>query len=128
MVFYNHVILTGKVAKPPLRHYRPDGSPVVQFSLELNHQEDAPEDEKRSRIDIVAVGKLAESEPGLLQYGQRLLVEGRLQQRRWKTAEGRDLSRIEVIATDFRKVESVNPANLHSAPRTSKDPRERRKE
>ena len=41
MVSHNHVILTGKVAKPPLRHYRPDGSPVVQFSLELNHQEDA---------------------------------------------------------------------------------------
>ena len=105
MVFHNHVILTGRVAKPPLRHTRPDGSPVVQFALELNHQEGTPEDETKSRIDIVAVGKLAETEPSLLQYGHTLLVEGRLQQRRWKTAEGRDLSRVEVIATDFRKVE-----------------------
>jgi single-strand DNA-binding protein len=106
MVSYNRVILTGKVAKPPLRHYRPDGSPVVQFSLELNHEETPSVEEKRGRIDIVAIGKLAESEPGLLQYGQRLLVEGRLQERRWKTPEGRELSRIEVIATHFRKVES----------------------
>ena len=105
MVFHNHVILTGKVAKPPLRHYRPDGSSVIQFPLELNHQQDVPEDGKTSRIDIVAVGKLAELEPSLFQSGQHLLVEGRLQQRRWRTAEGRNLSRIEVIATDFRKVE-----------------------
>ena len=105
MVSYNHVILTGKVAKAPLRHYRPDGSPVIQFPLELNHQEEATREGKKSRIDIVAIGKLAESEPSLFQSGQHLLVEGRLQQRRWKTAEGRDLSRVEVIATDFRKVE-----------------------
>ena len=105
MITRNHVILTGKVAKPPLRHYRPDGSPVIQFPLELNHQEDAPRDGQKSRIDIVAVGKLAELEPTLFQSGQRLLVEGRLQQRRWKTAEGRELNRLEVVATDFRKVE-----------------------
>jgi single-strand DNA-binding protein len=105
MVSHNHVILTGKVAKPPLRHYRPDGSPVVQFSLELNDQDNPVEEERKSRIDIVAIGKLAESEPGLFECGQPLLVEGRLQQRRWKTPEGRDLSRVEVIATHFRKVE-----------------------
>jgi single-stranded DNA-binding protein len=78
---------------------------VIQFPLELNHQEEAAREGQKSRIDIVAIGKLAESEPSLFQSGQRLLVEGRLQQRRWKTAEGRDLSRVEVIATNFRKVE-----------------------
>jgi single-stranded DNA-binding protein len=105
MVTRNHVILTGKVAKPPLRHYRPDGSPVIQFPLELNHQEETPMDGQKSRVDIVAIGKLAELEPTLFQSGQRLLVEGRLQQRRWKTAEGREFNRLEVLATDFRKVE-----------------------
>jgi single-strand DNA-binding protein len=105
VAFRNHVILTGKVAKPPLRHYRPDGSPVVQFALEFNHAEDVPEKGRKSRIDIVAIGRLAEAEPGLLEYGQHLMVEGRLEERRWKTAEGRNLSRVEVIATGFRKVE-----------------------
>ncbi len=106
MVSYNHVVLTGKVARPPLRHYRPDGSPVIQFPLELNSQENPSEEEKPSRIDIVAIGTLTELEPALFQCGQQLLVEGRLQQRRWRTPEGRDLSRIEVIASHFRKVES----------------------
>jgi single-strand DNA-binding protein len=106
MVSYNHVILTGKVARPPLRHYRPDGSPVIQFPLELNSPENPSEEENPFRIDIVAIGTLTELEAALFQCGQPLLVEGRLQQRRWRTPEGRDLSRIEVIATHFRKVES----------------------
>jgi single-strand DNA-binding protein len=105
MVSQNHVILTGRVAKPPLRHYRPDGSPVIQFPLEFNPQENASGEARKSRVDIVAIGKLAELEPGFFQCGQPLLVEGRLQQRRWQTPEGRDLSRLEVIATDFRKME-----------------------
>lgn len=105
MVFHNHVILTGRVSKPPLRHHRPDGSPVLQFSLEFNHQENASGEEKKGRVDIVAIGKLAELEPGFPQCGQSLLVEGRLQQRRWQTPEGRDLSRFEVIATHFQKIE-----------------------
>ena len=109
MVSHNHVILTGRVAKPPLRHHRPDGSPVLQFSLEFSHQENASGEERKGRVDIVAIGKLAELEPDFFQCGQSLLVEGRLQQRRWQTPEGRDLSRLEVIATHFRKVDSSTP-------------------
>jgi len=105
MVSQNHVILTGRISKPPLRHYRPDGSPVVQFALEFNHPENASGEESKGRVDIVAIGKLAELEPSFFQCGQSLLVEGRLQQRRWQTPDGRDLSRLEVIATDFRKME-----------------------
>ena len=105
MVSHNHVSLTGTVAKFPLRHYRPDGSSVLQFPLEFNGMEDAPMEEPKSRVDIVAPGKLAESEPGLFQCGQRVRVEGRLQQRRWRTPEGRDVSRFEVIATSLQRSE-----------------------
>ena len=105
MVFQNHVTLTGRVSKPPLRHHRPDGSSVLQFSLEFNQQENASGDEKKSRVDIVASGKLAEFESGSLLCGQSLLVEGRLQQRRWQTPEGRNLNRLEVIATRLQKID-----------------------
>lgn len=105
MVFENHVILTGRVAKSPVRHYRPDGSPVVQFPFEFNHQENRSGEEALGRVDVVATGRLAESELSSFQCGDRIRVEGRLQQRRWQTPEGRDLSRLEVIATDFRKME-----------------------
>ncbi len=36
MLAFNRVVLTGRVATPPRYSYRPDGSPVIQFPLELD--------------------------------------------------------------------------------------------
>jgi len=117
MTFLNRVILTGKVITPPRRHYRPDGSPVIQFPLELNDSEDLPAQAphragtgqgSRNRINIVAIGKLAEFKLDLLQSGQLLMVIGKLNQRRWQTPEGKNQTRTEVIATDLRTIEEKN--------------------
>jgi single-strand DNA-binding protein len=126
MISYNRVILTGRVVNPPRHQYRPDGSPVVQFMLELNHSEN-PSDQPMNHgstgqalhrngsgeaeggwINVVAFGKLAEFKLNLLQSGQHLLVEGRLNQRRWQTPEGKHRSLIEVVATDLRRVEEIS--------------------
>ena len=126
MISYNRVILTGRVVNPPRHQYRPDGSPVVQFMLELNHSEN-PSDQPLNQgstgkslhrngageteggwINVVAFGKLAEFKLNLLQSGQHLLVEGRLNQRRWQTPEGKHRSLIEVVATDLRRVEEIS--------------------
>jgi len=129
MISYNRVILTGRIATPPRSHYRPDGSPVIQFPLELDETrdrvgQDQPQGKRkpplaragsdsspnrtgsRSLIDIVATGKLAEVKPDL-QSGQHLLVVGRLNQRSWKTPEGRSRIRTEIIATDLRTIEET---------------------
>ena len=117
MTSLNRVILTGKVVTPPRRHYRPDGSPVIQFPLELNDSENltgqAPHPAgtgqgSRNRINIVAVGKLAEFRLDLLQSGQHLMVIGKLNQRHWQTPEGKNRIRTEVIATDLRTIEGKN--------------------
>jgi single stranded DNA-binding protein len=114
MTFLNRVILTGKVVTPPRRHYRPDGSVVIQFPLELNDFENPagqaqspPTSRKggRKRIDIVAFGELAEFQHDLLQSGQRLMVVGSLNQRSWQTPEGRNRTCTEVIATSFQTIE-----------------------
>ena len=118
MTFLNRVILTGKVVTPPRRHFRPDGSPVIQFPLELNDSEVQTDQALnrvgtgqggRNRITIVAFGKLAEFKLDLLQSGQHLMVIGRLNQRSWQTPEGRNRTLTEVIATDFRTIEEKNP-------------------
>lgn len=116
MTVSNRVILTGKVVTPSRRHYRPDGSPVVQFLLELNDSEDLTRQPDgtgrggRNRIHIVAIGKLAEFDLDLLQSGQHLMVIGKLNQRNWQTPEGKNRTRTEVIATDLRTVEEKNYA------------------
>jgi len=131
MTSYNRVILTGRVATPPRCHYRPDGSPVIQFPLELDEIRDPPRQDKPqghrkppldrrgsgpapnrtgpgSLINIVATGDLAEFKREL-QCGQHLLVVGRLNQRSWKSPEGRNQTRTEVIATDLRTIEETKP-------------------
>jgi single-strand DNA-binding protein len=110
MTLSNRVILSGKVVSPSRRHYRPDGSPVLQFLLELNDSEDLPPQRRggRNRINIVAIGKLAEFDLDLLRSGQHLMVIGKLNQRNWQTPEGRNRTQTEVIATDLRTIEEKN--------------------
>jgi single-stranded DNA-binding protein len=62
----------------------------------------------------VATGQLAEFKLNL-QSGQHLLVVGRLNQRSWKTPEGKNRSRTEVIATDLRTMEETKPNTCPSA-------------
>jgi len=138
MLAINRVILTGRVATPPRCSYRPDGSPVIQFPLELDEIKDrtgqirsygnksaalnragsglAPNRKstgpavKRPAsgdlIQIVAVGKLAEVKLDL-QSGQHLLVIGQLRHRSWKTPEGKNRTRTEVIAMDLRSIDEL---------------------
>jgi single-strand DNA-binding protein len=117
MTFLNRVILTGKVVTPPRRHYRPDGSVVIQFPLELNDLENptgqalnptASRKGGRKRIDVVAFGELAEFQHDLLQSGQHLMVIGSLNQRSWQTPEGRNRTCTEVIATSLQMIEEKN--------------------
>jgi len=116
MTVSNRVILKGKVVTPSRRHYRPDGSPVIQFLLELNDSEDltrqraAPGHRGRNRINVVAIGKLAELDLDLLQSGQHLMVIGKLNQRNWQTPEGKNRTQTEVIATALRTIEEKNDA------------------
>lgn len=127
MTSVNQVILTGKVAKPPQFHHQPDGTPVLQFSLELNDSKNISlttpgqshhgQTSKRAGsspglIHIVAAGQLAQS-MSEIRSGQRLLVKGRLHQRHWETPEGRYRSRTEVIASELHSTEE-NEANPQS--------------
>ena len=109
MTHDNRVILTGRVAKTAQRSYRPDGSSVTQFLLELNDPEGLSSRSGRSLIDIVAFDPVAESMLDHLQKDQFLRVEGRLRQRRWQTPEGKSRSRVEVIATDLRIMKGDEP-------------------
>jgi single-strand DNA-binding protein len=104
----NHVLLTGRIAKPPRRSFRPDGSWVVQFPLELDDSDDPEKPKTRSLIEVVAFGKLAEAGSAHLLAGQDVQVEGRLRQRQWRTPEGRQRTRTEVIATDLQSLDRRN--------------------
>jgi len=97
---FNRVILLGNLTRDPEVRYIPSGTAVASFSLAVNRkykQGDETKDEV-SYIDIIAFGKTAENCGQYLNKGDAVLIEGRLQQRRWDDKDsGQKRSKVEVV-------------------------------
>ena len=118
MANYNRVILMGNLTRDPELRYTPNGSAVVSFSIAVNrrYKTDNENREETSFFDIVFFGKRAETLAEYMKKGRPLLVEGRLQQRRWETDEGQKRSKVEVVGENFqfmggRDQDSARPAS-----------------
>jgi single-strand DNA-binding protein len=99
MANYNKVILMGNLTRDPELRYTPNGTAVSTLSLAVNRIPRSDSQEKEvDFFDIVAFGKQAENCSEYLRKGSPILVDGRLQQRRWETDEGQKRSKIEVVA------------------------------
>jgi single-strand DNA-binding protein len=100
MASFNKVILMGNLTKDPEIRYTPNGTPVANFSLAVNRRYKQGEELKDEvcYIDIVVFGKQAEHCGQYLNKGHGVIVDGRLQQRRWETDDGQKRSKHEVVA------------------------------
>jgi single-strand DNA-binding protein len=100
VVGFNKVILIGNLTKNPEVRYTPSGTPVTSFGLAINRRFRQAEDLKEEvcYIDIVVFGKQAEHCGQYLSKGNGVIVDGRLQQRRWETDDGQKRSKHEVVA------------------------------
>lgn len=100
MASFNKVILMGNLTRDPEVRFTPTGTAVASFSLAVNRrfkQGDEYKDEV-SYIDIVVFGKQAENCGQYVGKGDAVLIDGRLQQRRWETDDGQKRSKVEVVA------------------------------
>ena len=100
MISFNKVILLGNLTRDPEVRYLPSGTAVASFAIAVNRrykQGDETKDEV-SYIDIVVFGKTAENCGQYLNKGDGVLVDGRIQQRRWETEDGQKRSKVEVVA------------------------------
>ncbi len=97
---FNKVILIGNLTRNPELRYTPGGTPVASFALAVNRRYRQGEELKDEvcYIDIVVFGKQAEHCGQYLSKGNGVIVEGRLQQRRWETEDGQKRSKHEVVA------------------------------
>ena len=100
---YNKIILIGNLTKDPELRYTPQGTPVASFRIAVNHRYKQADDMKQETmfIDNVVFGKQAESCSKYLSKGSPVLVEGRLQERRWES-NGQQKSKFEVVAQSVR--------------------------
>lgn len=97
---FNKVILIGNLTKNPELRYTPNGTPVASFGLAVNRKYRQAEELKEEVcfVDIVVFGKQAEHCGQYLSKGNGVVVDGRLQQRRWETDDGQKRSKHEVVA------------------------------
>ena len=101
MTSFNKVILLGNLTRDPEVRYTPNGIAVASFAIAVNRKYKQGEETKEevSYIDIVVFGKQAESCGQYINKGDSVLIDGRLQQRRWDDKEtGQKRNKIEVVA------------------------------
>lgn len=100
---YNKVILIGNLTKDPELRYTPQGTPVASFRIAVNSRYKQADEIKQETlfIDTVVFGRQADSCSQYLSKGSSVLVDGRLQERRWES-EGQQRSKFEVVAQSVR--------------------------
>ena len=100
MTSFNKVILLGNLTRDPEVRYTPNGAAVAGFAIAVNrrYKQGAETKDEVSYFDIVVFGKQAENTQQYLHKGDSVLIDGRLQQRRWETEDGQKRNKIEVVA------------------------------
>ena len=101
----NHVTLVGNVTRDPELHFTPSGQAQASFGLAVNrrwqNRQTQEWEEATSFFDIVCWREMAENVSETVARGMRVMVDGRLDQRSWETADGDKRSKIEVTADEI---------------------------
>jgi single-strand DNA-binding protein len=104
MASFNKVILMGNLTKDPEVRATPNGTTVATFGIATNRRFRQGDEMKEEVcfIDIVVFGKQAETSGQYLSKGQGVIIDGRLQQRRWDAEDGQKRSKHEVVAQSIQ--------------------------
>jgi len=115
---YNRIILIGYLTREPELRYTPNGTPITNLRIAVNtkyKQGDEIKDDVLF-IDVVVIGKQAEVCDRYLCKGKQILVEGKLQLKKWES-DGQKKSKYEVIAQNIKfigkKEEQENSTSTH---------------
>ena len=112
MASFNKVILMGNLTKDPEVRFTPGGTPVATLALAVNRRYKQGEELKDEvcYVDVVVFGKQAETCGQYLSKGHGVIVDGRLQQRRWETDDGQKRSKHEVVAQTVNFLPKRDPS------------------
>jgi single-strand DNA-binding protein len=106
-MYYNRIILVGRLTRDPELRATPDGISVVRFRLAVNRSARAGEEQQTDFFDIVAFRQLADTVANYMTKGKLVLVEGKLQTRSYTDREGNRRTAYEVVADTVRFLERV---------------------
>ncbi len=134
----NKVMLIGNLTRDPNLRYTPNNTAVCSFGLATNRSWSTDEGGTEERTDfhnIVAWAKLAEICDQILQKGDKVYLEGRIQTREWKSDEGDDRRITEIVLDSMIKLASPrggynddNASGSESEKSTSNSKKEKKSE
>ena len=104
---FNLVVLTGRLTADPELKTTPNGIPVTTFSIAVNRNYRAGEEQQTDFINIVAWRQRAEFITKYFKKGSMIGIEGSIQTRRYVDKDtGKNRTAFEVIANNVQFVES----------------------
>lgn len=104
----NRVVLIGRLTKDPELRMTKTNAQVASFTLAVNrtYKTNGEKKEDVSFFTCIAWSKTAEVIAQYVKKGQRIGVEGKLQQRSWEDDKGNKRSTVEVVVDNFQFLES----------------------
>jgi len=103
----NVIVLQGNLVADPTFHGENDN--VARFTIANNTG--FGENAEVHFIDCVAFGKQVETIQKFLTKGKEIVIRGRLVQRRWKTDEGENRSKLEVRLENYEGFSFTSGSN-----------------
>jgi len=99
----NKFFLEGNLTKDPAYRSTPGGTLICNFSIAVNRYYGKGDDKEQetSFFDVEAWGEIAEYCQTYAKKGRGVRVYGRLKQERWNNAEGKQQSRILLVAKEI---------------------------
>ncbi|OHD65256.1 MAG: hypothetical protein A2176_05310 [Spirochaetes bacterium RBG_13_51_14] len=100
----NKSMLIGRLTRDPELRYTQSGTSVCSFSIANNrtYVSGGEKKEQVSYFNCVAWGKTGEVIAEYCKKGQRIGIEGRLQQRSWNDQDGNRRNTVEVVVDNFQ--------------------------
>ena len=104
----NSILLEGNLVRDPEIAYTNNGTAYCRFSMATNryYKQDNKYEQEVSYFDVKSWGKLAEVCKEYLKKGRGVRIIGRIKQDRWKSEDGKNNSRVVVMAdhVEFKPV------------------------
>ena len=103
---FNLVVLTGRLTADPELKTTTNGIPVTTFSIAVNSNYRAGEEQQTDFINIVAWRQRAEFITKYFKKGSLIGIEGSIQTRRYQDKNGNNRTIFEVVVNNAQFVES----------------------
>ncbi|MBQ8793319.1 MAG: single-stranded DNA-binding protein [Clostridia bacterium] len=103
---FNLVVLTGRLTADPELKTTTNGIPVTTFSIAVNRNYRAGEEQQTDFINIVAWRQRAEFITKYFKKGSLIGIEGSIQTRRYQDKNGNNRTIFEVVVNNAQFVES----------------------